>query len=147
MGPAPQLGEVRPGWHLASWPRIDADSPLSCQASGCLFPAGQTPWNLISAVRATTYTEISLPMSCLFICLFHKYLSTGCARHCRLPGDEAMKTSDPVCVLLEPSQAEEFITLFFFFFLKEVLLFKNYLAALGLSCVTWALHCSARASF
>lgn len=39
-----------------------------------------------------------------------------------------MKTSDPVCVLLEPSQADEFMPLvFFFFFLKEVLLFKNYL--------------------
>ena len=37
-----------------------------------------------------------------------------------------MKTSDPVCVLLEPSQAEEFMPLVFDFFLKEVL-FKNYL--------------------
>ena len=114
VGPA--LGEVRPGWHPASWPQIDADSPLSCQACGCLFPAGQTPWNLISAVRATTHTKNSLPMRCLFICLFNKYLSTGCARHCWLPGDEAVQTSGPVYVLLEPSQAEEFTLLFFVFF-------------------------------
>lgn len=32
------LGEARSGWHPASWPRRDADEPLSCHVCGHLFP-------------------------------------------------------------------------------------------------------------
>lgn len=90
-------------------------APILSSMVVCSLQGRHPGISFLPCVQPHTH-ENSLPMSCLFICLFNKYLSTGCARNCRLPGDEAMKTSDPVCVLLEPSQADEFMPLVFFFF-------------------------------
>lgn len=100
---------------LASDPMLTA--PLSCQACGCLFPAGQTPWNLILPRVLQPHTRKLLPMSCLFICLFNKYLSTGCARNYRLPGDEAVEHQiQSVCSWRAQSSRWSSCHWFFFFF-------------------------------